>query len=545
MVAWRRLLLLSVLFSGLLAPSASSTPVFFEFDGQVRAGNLTSVAPIVLNLSEGDWPVELSVGNVTLVLNVSVGDAPLVVEINESLLRRSLGGFSTATVFLSGREVPSIESEKTPCMAAPDWSEGEGESSARGPSRPVPMETVLFSPCREREYLLLPSGVPVVAEYGGVKKYCLIRISEGGGGWSSQGGCSFAYIENAVSSVPVEITSRPCNATVYINGFHLFGEWFTPMVVHLPLTPELSPYNVSIGARGYPFVSGVVNSTEKRVALYADLSALSRVVLVHSGAGVLEVLTEPANASLKIFAGNNEVFSGRSPIKLVLPEGVYTLSASLPGYGGIVENVTVPANESVSLDLTLSLLPANLRITTVPSGAEVRIGNVTCTSPCSLNLTAGVYNVSASLPRYLPSSVLVGLAPGESQAISLELVQMPVLRILTSPEGATVTVGGEQCFTPCNITLAPGSYSVTVEKSGYEKAVLVVSLNAGDVSVVNVSLRKEPLPTSPSPVDALKTSHEVNKVTETVSRQEGINWKPALVVFSLLALVVVFAKMRG
>ncbi|KUH32305.1 hypothetical protein APY94_10440 [Thermococcus celericrescens] len=474
----------------LFVPFASPTPVLFEFSGRVRVGDLNATAPTVLNLSAGRWPVELSVRNVTIIFNLSVGDAPLVVEVNGSLLNESLGGFSTATVFLGGREVPTPESEKSPCMSAPNWTSGEGETSAMGPSKPVPMETVLFASCRVRDYLLLPSGLPVVAEYAGVKKYCLVTISADGGGWSSYGGCSREYIENAVTPVPGRITSKPANATVYVNGFHLFGEWFTPMRLYLPFTSELSSYNVSLGANGYPFVSGVVVSAGRNVTLYADLSALLRAVSVHPEAGTLKVSTTPPNASLVIFAGNRKVFSGRSPLRLVLPAGAYTVSASLAGYGGVVKNVTVPANGSVSLNLTLSPLPAELNVATVPLGAEVRVGNRTCTSPCSLNLTAGVYNVSASLRGYLPNSTLVPLSPGTSRNVSLNLVKMPVLVVATSPAGATVEVDGRECVTPCNLSIMPGNHSLTVEKEGYERTFIMVTLREGEITSVNLSLRK-------------------------------------------------------
>ncbi|WP_148883038.1 PEGA domain-containing protein [Thermococcus aciditolerans] len=536
MATLRRLFLLSILFSMLFVPFASPTPVLFEFSGRVRVGDLNATAPTVLNLSTGVWPVELSVGNVTLIFNLSVGDVPLVVRVDEPLLDGALSGFSTATVFLDGRKVPTPESEKSPCMSAPNWTSGEGETSMMGPSKPVPMETVLFASCRVRDYLLLPSGLPVAVEYAGVKKYCLFKISADGGGWSSYGGCSRRPVENAVVPVQVRILSKPANATVYVNDFHLFGEWFTPMRLYLPFTPELSSYSISLGANGYPFVSGVVVS-EKNLTVFADLSALSRVVSVHPEKGTLKVSTRPSNASLAIFAGNRKVFSGRSPLRLALPAGTYTVSASLPGYGGIVKNVTVPVNGSVSLNLTLSPLPAELNVTTVPLGAEVRVGNRTCTSPCSLNLTPGVYNVSASLRGYLPNSTLVLLSPGDLRNISLQLVRRPILRILTSPGGATVTVGEKRCLTPCNISLIPGNYSVTVEKEGYEKVFLMVSLHVGDVTMVNVSLR-ERLPLTSSSETA---SHET---TGTVPRSVGGDWEPVLAVLALLIVAALFIKIR-
>ncbi|NJE62503.1 PEGA domain-containing protein [Thermococcus sp. 21S7] len=536
-----KLFLLSILFSVLFVPLASPTPVLFEFSGRVRVGDLNATAPAVLNLSNGRWPAELSIGNVTLVFNLSVGGTPLVVEVNESLLNESLGGFSTATVFLEGREVPTPESEETPCMSAPNWTEGEGVTSMMGPSEPVPMETVLFASCRVRDYLLLPSGLPVAAEYAGVTKYCLVKISVSKSGWSSFGGCSREPIENAVAPVPVRILSRPANATVYVNGFHLFGEWFTPMRLYLPFTPWLNSYNISLGANGYPFVSGVVVSAGRNITVFADLPALLRAVSVHPEAGTLEVSTRPSNASLAIFAGNRKVFSCRSPLRLALPAGTYIVSASLPSYGGIVKNVTVPANGSVLLNLTLSPLPAELNVTTSPSGAMVRVGNWTCTSPCYLNLTSGVYNVSAEFQGYLSNSTLVSLSPGGSVSVFLRLVRKPVLEVVTSPPGATVSAGGETCVTPCNLSLMPGNYSVRVEKEGYEGAYLTVSLQPGKTVLVNLSLEAKPQFVS-------TFGREITSTSETVGRGpakgSGDMSRAAILILSILAVLLLLGMWK-
>ncbi|WP_099209532.1 PEGA domain-containing protein [Thermococcus henrietii] len=537
MATLRRLFLLSILFSVLFVPLASPTPVLFKFSGRVRVGDLNATAPTVLNLSNGRWQAELSIGNVTLIFNLSVGGTPLVVEVNESLLNESLGGFSTATVFLGGREVPTPKSEETPCMSAPNWTEGEGANSAMGPSEPVPMETVLFASCRVRDYLLLPSGLPVAAEYAGVTKYCLVKISVSKSGWSSFGGCSREPIENAVTPAPVRILSRPANATVYVNGFHLFGEWFTPMRLYLPFTPLLNSYNISLGANGYPFVSGIVVSAGGNVTVFADLSLLSRAVSVHPEAGTLEVSTRPSNASLAIFAGNRKVFSGKSPLRLILPAGTYTVSASLRGYGGVVKNVTVPANGSASLNLALSPLPARLNVSTSPPGALVRVGNRTCTTPCSVNLTAGVYNVSAALNGYLPNSTLVSLSPNTSAHVFLRLVRKPVLEVVTSPPGAAVSVGGKTCLTPCSLLLAPGNYSVRVEKEGYESAYLQVSLQPGKTVRVNLSLTETgiPLGTTSSFSPTFESS---GAETPSETKSAGFSVLPAL-----LIVVVVLAAL--
>lgn len=375
----RRLFLLSILFSVLMTP-VSSVPVLFQFQGQISVGNLSATAPVLLNLSVGEWQVEASIGDITVIFNMSVGSVPLVVEINGSLLDDSLKGFSRAIVFSDGKRVPALESEEMPSASSPDWTTGEGASLMIGPSKPVPMGTVILSHST-REYLLLPGGLPVAAEYAGVKKYCLIDISGDKNSWSAYGSCSRQPISNATIPVPVGITSKPANATVYVNGFHLFGEWFTPMRLYLPFTSRLSSYNVSLGTNGYPFVSGVVVSAGRNLTLQVDLLALSRSVSIHPKEGTLRVSTTPPNASIAIFAGNQKVFSGRSPLRLSLPAGTYTISAYLAGYGGVVKNVTVPANGSVSLNMTLSSLPAELNVVTVPPGAKVKVGNRTCTSP--------------------------------------------------------------------------------------------------------------------------------------------------------------------
>ena len=112
-------------------------------------------------------------------------------------------------------------------------------------------------------------------------------------------------------------------------------------------------------------------------------------------------------------------------------------------------------------------------ITTNPPGAKIVLDNdlsETCQAPCMLHSPPGVHHVTISDAGYLNEyrEIHVG---DTAQDIPLITLRQPsgTLMVTTVPAGATVRINGKSIpqLTPAQITLAPGSYSVTVEKNGH------------------------------------------------------------------------------
>jgi serine/threonine-protein kinase len=111
-------------------------------------------------------------------------------------------------------------------------------------------------------------------------------------------------------------------------------------------------------------------------------------------------------------------------------------------------------------------------ITTNPPGAKIVLDNdlnQTCQSPCMLHSPPGVHHVTISDAGYLNEyrEIHVG---DTAQDIPLITLRQPTgtLMVTTIPAGATVRINGKAIaqLTPAQVSLAPGTYSVTVEKNG-------------------------------------------------------------------------------
>src|SRR5437588_8926236 len=94
---------------------------------------------------------------------------------------------------------------------------------------------------------------------------------------------------------------------------------------------------------------------------------------------------------------------------------------------------------------------------------------LSCTTPCTLQAMGGRHRVAISAPGYQFElrEIIVGEGPLEMAPITLRAAG-GTLMLTTDPAGAAVSLNGRRIdqFTPANLLLAPGSYTVTVEKNG-------------------------------------------------------------------------------
>lgn len=87
---------------------------------------------------------------------------------------------------------------------------------------------------------------------------------------------------------------------------------------------------------------------------------------------------------------------------------------------------------------------ATLTVRTVPEGATVTAGDEECTSPCDLELPAGEeLTVRVTKEGFKASSQELTPEAG-MEPVDLELEVAPFVLSITAPEGATVTVNGEE-----------------------------------------------------------------------------------------------------
>jgi serine/threonine-protein kinase len=136
---------------------------------------------------------------------------------------------------------------------------------------------------------------------------------------------------------------------------------------------------------------------------------------------------------------------------------------------------------------------APVSIVTSPAGAAVVLDGQPeslCKSPCSIEAAPGRHALSISLPGYETEQreVVVGNNPQELPLVTLR-APGGTLMLTSAPSGASIVINGRRWnqATPAQITLAPGTYNVTVEKDG-RQATRSVDVRNGIINYLRIPI---------------------------------------------------------
>jgi serine/threonine-protein kinase len=118
-------------------------------------------------------------------------------------------------------------------------------------------------------------------------------------------------------------------------------------------------------------------------------------------------------------------------------------------------------------------VPPEVSILSSPGGATATLdGNLSlvCTTPCSLRAAPGKHTLALTLPGYQIERreiTVVGAGPMELTPVVLRRAG-GTLMLSSVPNGAAISVDGKRIdqLTPAQIPLAPGVYSIMIEKGG-------------------------------------------------------------------------------
>lgn len=127
-----------------------------------------------------------------------------------------------------------------------------------------------------------------------------------------------------------------------------------------------------------------------------------------------------------------------------------------------------------------------LVIRTTPDGASVKVGDLTCTSPCGLEMKAGDYKLSATLEGYRTEYRQISVPKQNEVVISLA---KPMGTLMVSGvAGATVSVDGHPMGqTPLRVQLNAGDHKILVEKDGkkiYEGALKLMEDDIREITTM-------------------------------------------------------------
>ncbi|MFD1215158.1 PEGA domain-containing protein [Microbulbifer celer] len=274
------------------------------------------------------------------------------------------------------------------------------------------------------------------------------------------------------------IETQPVDADVSVSGLALpLGDG------HLVLPGK---YNYTVSATGYISQSGEVNVSSD--------SNSRRAVKLERLPGHLQVVTEPSSVPVRILINGSEVDSQQGLARNI-SAGRKRITIESERYLPFSKEIEIEGLDNTQI-FTANLRPAwaNVHITSQPQGATVTVeGEVLGTTPLTAELVQGDRTVSISLPDHKPAEVIVPVTAGVDQ--TLETVDLNaadgLLRVVSSPEGASVTVNGEyRGRTPMDLELSSNKrHELRFFKDGYGSVNRSIDVDAGQQQQLNVMLK--------------------------------------------------------
>ena len=232
----------------------------------------------------------------------------------------------------------------------------------------------------------------------------------------------------------------------------------------------------------------------RKKAIALGLSLLVLMVIVYgnwSRQGVLVVTPHPEDAEVWVDGVNHG--RGRLRLEKVNP-GKRVVSVKRSGYASDEKTVEIVAGLLSDVEIHLALLQGALKITTVPSGAEVSVnGIVKGKTPVEVSgLSPGAVKVRVSSEGYETKEESVDVVGGEKRLVWGLQKAVGVLRVVTEPSGAEVSVNGiVKGKSPVEVpALSPGAVKVRVISEGYVTKEESVDVVGGEKRQVEWILQK-------------------------------------------------------
>lgn len=180
----------------------------------------------------------------------------------------------------------------------------------------------------------------------------------------------------------------------------------------------------------------------------------------------------------------------------VLP-GHYRVTATKKGYHDLNDDIEVEIRSTPSINRQMVKLPGAITIATKPvDGAELLLnGKPVGTTPVTLELEAGEYELRATAERYLPAVQMVeveGMAAKQAVDLTLE-PGWGTVTITSEPQGAQVSLDGTPVgTTPLKIEPMAGKHQADFHKNGWKAAARTFSIEPKQELTMPVVVLEQP-----------------------------------------------------
>jgi hypothetical protein len=205
--------------------------------------------------------------------------------------------------------------------------------------------------------------------------------------------------------------------------------------------------------------------------------------------GFLQVTSSPEGAQVLL----NGTPVGQTPLSLSVAPGPEQVVLQLPGYQTYSTRLFVHPGQRLTIEASLIPLLGTLSVNAQPNGSSVFLdGRFVGTTPLSLSLGPGGYEVRITHPGYFPYQTRVEVQGGQVARIQAQLRPLEVSVNLYLNTSALVFLNGRSLGSAnggfLRITAPPGTYEVTLVAPGFHTYVFTLRLPANQSDLyINLS----------------------------------------------------------
>jgi hypothetical protein len=243
--------------------------------------------------------------------------------------------------------------------------------------------------------------------------------------------------------------SEPPDADVEINGNYV-GK--TPLFLQ----------NVMFGKKEINFSKPGYLSKKIEIIL-TDRTPKKIATTLIGNYGTLAVDSIPQGAQI-IMDGS---LMGSTPASFEkVATGEHTIELKLEGAARWERSISLTAGGNVNIAAQLVMLPAKLKVSSVPTGARIIVnGQIAETSSLDqIEVKSGTVEVGADLKGYDACYKTIQLKPGEDASIELKLEKSSgTLLVATEPPGVNIFLDGELCGSTGELGDKPVSEQIRIE----------------------------------------------------------------------------------
>lgn len=276
--------------------------------------------------------------------------------------------------------------------------------------------------------------------------------------------------------------------------------------IHVSTTPE-SGATVTVNGNPLPSTSPVTSDRLKSGVYTVEANktlyhAASKQVTVTDGETTnVAIDLRPAFGGVRITSSPElgaEILLNGSPTGKTtpatlerLPKGEHTITVRKEWFQPQTQRISLSDGEGKQLDMVMQPTFGTVSITAQDNAAIYVAGEHKGNSQWEGRLTAGLYTVEARKEKHHTDSKQLQVRVGESHTLSLHPTPMQgQLKVTTLPMDAKILLDGkERGTTPITIrNLLVGTYSLTLQKTGYGTETKTISISEGKTTEINETL---------------------------------------------------------